>query len=107
MLKPHVFRKVVGTAGDQERLTNADIFASYVRIQAEDDNTGVVFIGDSEVSSALGIELKVSTGAVDSARNTQHMELFAYESDLISLRDIWIDAATAADGVIVFYLMRD
>ena len=101
-----MFRKTVTTAGTQERLTTGDIFCSYVRIQVEDDNTGIMYIGDGQVSSALGIELWAEAQQLDDLQYQQHMELYAIGDDLISLRDIWVDAGTAADGVIVFCMMR-
>jgi hypothetical protein len=107
MLKPYVFRKAVTTAGTAERLTKGDIYCSYVRIQAEDDNTGVTFIGASDVSSSRGIELMICAGGDTDARTEGFMELFATRDDLISLKDIWADVATGGDGVIVFCLRKD
>lgn len=104
MLKPYVFRKAVTTAGTQERLSDSNIKCSYVRIQPEDSNTGVMFVGDSQVSSTLGIELMISAAA--GVRSATHLELFAVDNDLISLKDIWVDAATSADEVQVFCMRR-
>jgi len=111
-LIPRVFRKAVTTAATRERLTIANLHVPWVRIQAEDDNTGVVFVGDSQVSSALGIELKVP--AADAAGSTIQsvpaIELSAKNYGMgnafISLSDIWLDVATSADGVICMYLER-
>ena len=106
MLKPYVFRKAVTTAATQERLTTANIMCSYVRIQAESTNTGLMFIGDSQVSATLGIELKVCAGGDADDRTVESMELHAIGNDLISLRDIWVDAATTADEVQVFCMRK-
>ena len=103
MLKIHSFRKAVTTAGTQERLTTADITAKYVRIQPEDDNTGIVFIGDSEVSSVNGIELVVSANNA-AVQTVPYVEFSAIENHDVSLRDIWVDVATGADGVQVVYM---
>ncbi len=105
MLKPYVFRKAVTAAGTRESLSASDIKCSYVRIQAESTNTGLMFVGDSQVSATLGIELKVSAQA--GSRTVPYMELFAVGNDLISLRDIWVDAATTADEVQVLCMRKD
>jgi len=105
-MKLRTFRKAVGTAGTQERLTTNDIKVQWVRIQPEDDNTGVVFVGDSEVSSASGIELMVSAAA--GVRSVSFVEFSAsLIGGEISLRDIWLDVATGADGVIAAYFVNE
>jgi len=111
-LVPKVFRKAVTAAGTQERLTSSNLLVPWVRIQAEDDNTGVIFIGDSEVSSANGIELKVpaADAAGSTVQSVSYIELdaksYGQGNAFISLQDIWVDAATTADGVICMYLER-
>jgi len=111
MLKVHVFRKAVASNTVPERLTTSNIRATWVRIQAEDDNTGVTFVGDSEVSSANGIELKVCAGGDADARNVPALELYGQSIgsgfEDISLKDIWLAVATSADGVICLYTTRE
>ena len=107
MLKPYVFRKAVTAAGTRERLSASNIMCSYVRIQAESTNTGLMFVGDGQVSATLGIELKVCAGGDTDDRTVESMELHAIGPDLISLKDIWVDAATGADEVQVFCLRKD
>jgi len=105
-MKLRTFRKAVATAGIQERLTTNDIKVQWVRIQPEDDNTGVVFVGDSEVSSANGIELMVSAAA--GVRSVSFVEFSSKDvGGEISLRDIWVDVATGVDGVIVAYFVNE
>jgi len=105
MLKPYVFRKAITTAATAERLHDGKIRCSYIRIQAEDDNTGVFYLGDVSVNSAEGIELKVSAQAA--ARTVPAVEFYATKDDLLSLRDFWGDVGTSGDGVIVFCLRKD
>ena len=106
MLKPYVFRKAVAVAGTQERLSASNIMCSYVHIQAESTNTGLMFVGDSQVSATLGIELKVCAGGDADDRTVEYMELHGTDQNWISLRDIWVDAATGADEVQVFCMRK-
>lgn len=105
-LKPGFLRKTVGTAGDQERLTNSDLRPVWLRIQPEDDNSTPMYIGDSEVSATNGLEFEVPpTGAADpQAVKSIEMGSTLHGALGISLKDIWVDAGTSTDGVLVFYL---
>lgn len=105
--KPICFKKTVGVAGTPERLTTANIMTSRVTIQAFDDNLtnstpDGVFIGDNQVDKTLfnGIELNPRESVTFSAIDPKAGR------GLISLRDIWIDADVADDGVIVCYLQE-
>jgi len=98
--KPRVFRKTVGTSGVRERLTTSDLKVPAITIQALPENTNNVYIGDDQVTTSNGLELD----ALDS------ITLSAQELGLggasISLRDIWLDVDTGAEGVQVLYLER-
>ena len=99
--KPMCFKKTVAASGTAERLTTSNLAVVYVSIQAFDDNTNGIFIGDSQVDKTLfnGIELNgreaVTFGAIQPGMGM----------DLISLKDIWIDADTTSDGVTVICLV--
>jgi len=95
-------KKTVAATGTAERLTDADLFSPSVIIQAFDDNTNGVHIGDSQVDKTLfnGTELD--------ARESVTFSLINVGSgvELISLRDIWIDVDTNSDGVTATYLQE-
>jgi len=98
--KPMIIKKTVTTAGTAERLTEANIMTPSVIIQAADDNTDGVFVGDNQVDKTLfnGIELNARESVTFSAVDPKSGK------GLISLRDIWIDVDTSSDEVIACYL---
>lgn len=99
-MKPRVLKKAVTAAGTRERITTADIEAPSVVIQALTGNTGVVYVGDNQVSATNGIELdqgeSVSMGATAKG----------WDNEGVSMKDVWLDVATSADGVTVMYLEK-
>lgn len=99
-LKPKAFRKTITTAGTRERLTTADRSIPAVVIQALTANTGIVYVGDSEVSATNGLELS----AGDSI--TLENDDLGNADAKISLKDIWLDVSISTDGVVAFYLER-
>lgn len=101
--KPICIKKTISSAGTAERLTTANIFTPSVIIQAADDNTNGMFVGDNQVDKDLfnGIELNARESVTFSLINV------GSGTELISLRDIWIDSDTAStDAVIACYLME-
>ena len=107
-LKPHCFRHVNSAAA--ARLTTSDIKVPWVRIEAEDDNSGVMFIGDSQVSATNAIQLMFPTTGAANIQTQGFLELdaahYGMADALISLKDIWVLAASSGDGVMVMYLER-
>ena len=100
-LKPHAFLKTVATNTVQEQLTTAEIKVPAVLITAERSNTGVIYVGDNQVSSTrYGADL----GAGDSIRMSA-VEL-GWANANISLKDIWLIPSVATEGVSVMYLER-
>lgn len=88
--------KAVAAAGTAVALTSSPTWVSQVRIMAKKvggDNTGNVYIGDSTVdqSSKQGIELA----------NGESHEIYPMPGGhQVNLADIYVDAATNADGVV-------
>lgn len=98
ILKPHVFTKAVTSAGTREQLTISDKQACLVLIQAPSTNTGITYLGDNQVSATNGIELAASDSITLSAQD------LGLGRATIKLNELWLDVATSADKVIVFYL---
>ena len=99
-LKPRTFRKTVTTAGTREQLTTSGKAVPAVIIQAESTNTGIVYVGDNQVSSTNGIELNAN----DSITLTN--DDMGSSDAKISLKDIWLDVSVGTDGVNVMYEER-
>ena len=100
-LKPHGFLKTVASTTVPERLTTSNRVAPAALLQAELDNTGYVYVGDSAVSETnFGICL--AAGDV----YTLSAEELGWGRAQISLKDIWLDVSVATDGVSCMYLER-
>lgn len=74
----------VTTAGTAVALGESTTLTSGVRIKANSDNTGVIYVGASDVDSTTGFVLAAGE------------ELFV---EIADLADVFIDAGTSADGV--------
>lgn len=92
--------KTVAAAGTAEQLTSSAIMADNVLIQATKDNTGNIFVGDSNVSSSRGWTL--TPGQFISFEGSRRRD----GSDALDLSTIWIDAANNGDGVQWGYYKR-
>lgn len=98
---PKHFRKTVTTAGTSEQVTTANTFTPVIDFQAESDNTGRVFIGNSAVSSTNCL---ASLGPGDSLSLVA-----AHYGDATAqwnLSDFWFDVGTSGDGAFVGYHER-
>lgn len=90
--------QVVAAPATAVALTTTEIHAKTVSIQAKkaaSDNTGNVFIGPTGLTRGTveGIELEPG----------DEYTLPIPAGDFIDLRSIYVDADTAADGVVVLY----
>lgn len=91
-------RKTVAAAATREALTTSNILTTNVVIQALSANGGVIYVGDSSVSSALnavtlaaGVAITLSPGA------------FGEDYGTYNLKEIYIDTSNSGDGVNVGY----
>lgn len=90
--------KAVTTPSTAVPLSSTRIYASSLFLMAKkaaSDNTGNVFIGASGLDQGVdeGIEL----------RPGDYWEPYIKDSEKIDLSTVYIDADTAADGVVGFY----
>ncbi len=100
-VRPTTFMKAVTTAGTQVRLSATTLVVRAVIVQAEISNTGHIYIGGSDVSSAdYGVLLAATT---NEALVLSAEQLGAREGR-IDLMDVWIDSAQNGDGGSVLYL---
>ena len=81
--------KTVTAVGFAERLADLQgLPIGTLQIQAISGNSGVVYVGTSDVSSTRGTELRVTSS----------------RGDVLTLvgqdpREVWLDVSSAADGV--------
>lgn len=86
----------IASAGTRQQITASDIAAYSIIFQADDLNTGKVYVGDSTVTSANGIELAPGeTYGIDAA------EIGDRE---IILSDFWVDTQTNGNVIKIQYL---
>lgn len=86
-------RKTVTSAGTAERLVSTVSSTSWILIQAESDNTGLIAVGNSSVKAAT---TQQTNGIILSARESVTLPL----SDN---REIYIDSTVSGDGVTYLY----
>ena len=97
------FLKAVASAGTQEALSASTIWAKTIMIQAESSNTGIIYIGDSSVSSSdYAVEL-----AAGNSVSIEAPPIGPGQVEELDLADIYIDASVSTDGVSVGYLISD
>jgi hypothetical protein len=82
-------RQTVATAGTRIQLKTVDVFVRYVVIAGLSANSGLIYVGDSGVSSSNGYEL-FAGGSI------------AIPID--NLNKVYIDSSVNGDGVCFYYL---
>lgn len=93
------FSKDVTTAGTRVRLSSSDVFASEVEVFAKSANTGIIYLGGSDVSSTVGRPL-------DAGESFAIAKLGDIDGR-INLKNVWIDSSVNGEGVIVTYINRN
>lgn len=98
----NVVNKTVATAGTRIQLTSSTIYATAVFIEAHENNTGTIYVGNSTVASTTYTRrLLPGTGfqiaAEPNAQAGQH-------GGMLDLSKIYFDASANAQVVMVTYL---
>lgn len=81
----------VTTAGTAVPISTTEEHVHSISIQAQSDNSGVLYVGDSSVASTTGQELGAGEVYVINAFDKP------YNLEELDLQDIYIDAATNGD----------
>lgn len=101
LLKIFHFRKTVTTAGTREQLTTAKKTVPSVIFQAEQSNTGKIYVGDDTVTSTNCI-VELSAGdTIELSAST-----FGDAQANWDLTDFFLDASVSTDGVFCGYAER-
>jgi hypothetical protein len=91
----------VTTAGTRVQVSSTDTPISSIIIQASSGNSGVIYVGDSSVSSTAGIVLTAGQAwAVTADASGRH----GFEEMVLS--DFWVDSASNGDKFKVVYMKR-
>lgn len=100
-VKVRHFMSTVAATGTRERMTNSNLKVASIMIKAETSNTGIVYVGDDQVSSSTyGIDLS----AGDTVELTS--DDLGWADAKILLREVWLDVSVSGDGVSVTYFER-
>ena len=100
-LAPRSFSRTVTLAGARERLTDSDMDVLSVTFQAELLNTGVIYLGDNQVSSS-----NYAYGLVAGDTVSLDGPSLGSAPAFISLSEFWLDTNSSGDTLIVSTLQR-
>jgi len=101
MGKPVTIKKIndnITSAGTAERLSAVDLFVPWFRVHAPSGNTGVMYIGDSDVDNTA-----IPIAAGSTVKYDLPGELDAKEHDHYNLKEVYFDGGTSNDAIIVEY----
>lgn len=90
----------IPTAGTRVQISASETPIDSVVIQAQASNTGLVWVGDSDVAANRGIELSPGQAITLTA------ETIGKAGDEYILSDVWVDTATNGNDVNVAYSKR-
>ena len=91
-------RITVAAAGTAQPLSATKLIASSVIIQADHDNTGLIYVGDEDVDSTHTLAVLEAGDALEI-----DSELFDGNGQQYNLGQIYVDASVSSDKVRVGY----
>lgn len=106
-IKPNNVAKTVTTAGTRVAVSATDLYVTSVYFEAKSTNTGVIFVGDSSVSSALYVtRLAAGAGFSLSAADGTGKASSSSGGGEINLKEVYLDSSVNGDICMVGYLQR-
>jgi len=90
----------VTTAGTRVQVSTDKIMVNALIIQAHENNTGDIYVGDENVSASRGIAI----GKGQPYQYAAHPQMQMLSEFLLS--DVWIDAEKSGDKVRAVYFKR-
>lgn len=85
-------------SGTELRLTTTDVEKVVaIFLSAPAANTGTIYVGDSNVSTTRGMAI---------IKGTSPLPIFAPEGQFLDIYNMWFDAATSGDSLLVSYLVK-
>lgn len=91
----------VTSAGTPERIASSDLWVQSCIIQAHVTNTGYVYVGSSSVLADDSTGLALAAGASFEITSDTHRTI----SSRFNLYELWIDATTSGNKIVVFYTL--
>jgi hypothetical protein len=96
------FSKNVTTAGTRVALSATKLYTTAFAVRAKSANTGVIYIGDSTVTSSTGMFL--ASGEANSKEGKTNAR---GTIQTFNLEKIYIDSSVNGEGVIVEYIAEE
>ena len=90
----------VATAGTRLQISSSNIMVNAVFVQAHEDNSGNIYVGDENVSANQGTSVGPGQPLQYSGDPT-----YPLLSEFL-LSDVWVDAATDGDKVRIAYFKK-
>ena len=92
--------KTITTAGTRVQVSTTDLFVKQVTITGHAANTGHIYVGGSDVSSTVGLQLKVGASPL-----TIGGVQVSGRDDYINLKNMYVDASVNGEKVSLLYLV--
>lgn len=90
----------LATPGTRQRISASSLAVTALIIQADPDNTGIMYVGDSSVSSSNGTRLEPGFGLSIDCNTDPRI------GTDIDMFDIFVDGSSGGDKVYVSYTRR-
>jgi len=94
----HTLNVTVTTAGTRVQVSTTDLLVKKVIIAGHAANTGHIFLGTSNVSSTVGLQLKVGAPPLVLG----DIEIGGRD-DFFNLKDMWIDSSVNGEKLSILY----
>lgn len=90
--------KTITTSGTRVQVSTTDLFVRKMIVAGHSANTGHIYLGDSGVSSTVGLHLKV--GAPPTVIEAGQV---GGRDDFFNLKDFWVDASVNGEKLSIMY----
>lgn len=105
-IKPVIATKTVATAGTRVQVSTSSVYVTAIYFEALKTNTGVIYVGDSSVTSTLYMTaLSAGTGFTVTTSANIHPGTSSGGNE-VQLSAFYVDAGTSGDKVQVSYMQR-
>lgn len=105
-LKPVILTKTVTTAGTEIAVSSTDLYVTTVYFEALSTNTGVIFVGDLNVTSTLYMTRLAAGAGFSLSVPSPIMPGSSSGGNELNLKHLYVDCSVNGEKVQVSYLQR-
>lgn len=102
-LKLTQVRKTVTTSGVPVLLSGTPLKTASVLIIADPDNSGTIYIGDSDVDAATKLGVPIAAGDDLELEPAQYLGTYEF----LDLNLMYVDSSNSGDSIIISYYERE